>query len=37
MVHLSARTSHVRLNERLSRFPPGAPPSELLCRIPALL
>lgn len=37
MAHLSARSSYARLTERLNRFPQGAPPSEWLSKILALL
>ncbi|KIH76661.1 4Fe-4S dicluster domain-containing protein [Geoalkalibacter ferrihydriticus] len=37
MAHLTARSSYARLTERLNRFPQGAPPSELLEKILALL
>ena len=39
MAHLTARSSssYARLTERLNRFPQGAPPSELLTQILALL
>ena len=37
MAHLSARDGYRRLVERLNRFPQGAPPSELLYRILAIL
>lgn len=37
MAHHTARTAYRRLAERLNRFPQGAPPSELLFRILALL
>ena len=37
MAHLTARDSYARLTGRLNRFPQGAPPSELLERILALL
>jgi NAD-dependent dihydropyrimidine dehydrogenase PreA subunit len=37
LAHLTARDSYARLSERLNRFPQGAPPSQLLFRILALL
>jgi ferredoxin len=37
MSHLSARSGYSSLIERLNRFPQGAPPSELLTKILALL
>ncbi|PLY02393.1 MAG: (Fe-S)-binding protein, partial [Desulfuromonas sp.] len=37
MAHLTARQSYVDLTDRLNRFPQGAPPSELLCRILGML
>lgn len=37
MAHLTPRSSYRQLSERLNRFPQGAPPSDLLYRILALL
>ena len=37
MAHHTARSSYQKLNDRLNLFPQGAPPSELLYRILALL
>ncbi len=37
MAHATARSAYQALTERLNRFPQGAPPSELLHRILALL
>jgi hypothetical protein len=37
MAHLTSRSAYQRLQERLDRFPQGAPPSESLYRILALL
>jgi len=37
MGHATARSAYQALTERLNRFPQGAPPSELLHRILALL
>ncbi len=37
MAHATARGAYVALGERLNRFPQGAPPSELLYRILAML
>jgi ferredoxin len=37
MAHATARGAHEALGERLNRFPQGAPPSELLYRILAML
>ena len=37
MAHATSRAAYERLSERLNRFPQGAPPSELLYRILALL
>jgi ferredoxin len=37
MAHQTARSAYRRLTDRLNRFPQGAPPSELLYRILALL
>ena len=37
MAHATSRAAYERLTERLNRFPQGAPPSDLLYRILALL
>ncbi|GAB6179250.1 4Fe-4S dicluster domain-containing protein [Desulfotomaculum defluvii] len=37
MAHLSARSGYKKLEERLNRFPQGAPPSETLYKILSLL
>jgi ferredoxin len=37
MAHMTARTAYARLGDRLNQFPQGAPPSDLLYRILALL
>lgn len=37
MAHLSPKTGYAQLVERLNRYPQGAPPSELLYRILAML
>ena len=37
MAHLAARSGYREFVERLNRFPQGAPPSELLSAILALL
>ena len=37
MAHATARGAYGALTERLNRFPQGAPPSDLLYRILALL
>jgi formate hydrogenlyase subunit 6/NADH:ubiquinone oxidoreductase subunit I len=37
MAHVTTKAAHRRLAERLNRFPQGAPPSELLYQILALL
>ena len=37
MAHLTLKSSYQRLTDRLNRFPQGAPPSELLYRILAML
>lgn len=37
MAHATARSAYARLTDRLNRFPQGAPPSELLYRILAVL
>jgi ferredoxin len=37
MAHIVSRSAYDRLTERLNRFPQGAPPSELLTRILAVL
>lgn len=37
MAHMTARSAYTQLVDRLNRFPQGAPPSELLYRILAIL